>query len=167
MFGGTEKGSQVMDSRKKAVGRLVIGSDHAGVELKKDLVEHLREKGYDVIDAGPLEEASVDYPDFAVKVARLVAGGEFPAGVLICGSGIGVAIAANKIPGIRAAVANDIEAARLSRAHNNANILAIGARFTAPEIAATIVDVWLKTPFEGGRHQLRIDKISALEEGRS
>ncbi len=143
---------------------LIIGADHAGFALKQDLVLHLREKGYDVHDAGTLDEGSVDYPDYAAKVARSVARGDFPRGVLVCGSGVGVAIAANKVAGIRAVTANDPELARLSRAHNDANVLAVGARFIAPAAAREIVDVWLATDFEGGRHQQRIDKIARLEE---
>lgn len=143
--------------------RLVVGSDHAGFQLKQDLVEHLRKKGYDVLDVGTADEGSCDYPDFAAKSARLVARGEFPVGLLVCGSGVGVAIAANKIAGIRAVTANDPELARLSRAHNDANMLAIGARFVDPEAARAIVDIWLETAFEGGRHQNRVDKITLIE----
>jgi len=152
-------GSQEGDKVK----RLVVGSDHAGFKLKHDLVERLQKKGYDVLDVGSVDDGSVDYPDFAAKVARLVARGDFPLGVLVCGSGIGVAIAANKVAGIRAATANDVESARLSRAHNDANILALGARFVGPEDAGFIVDTWLETPFEGGRHQNRVDKITLIE----
>ncbi|MDP1808257.1 MAG: ribose 5-phosphate isomerase B [Actinomycetota bacterium] len=153
-----------MSSQEGAkVKRLVIGSDHAGFLLKQDLVEHLRKKGYDVLDIGTADEGSVDYPDFAAKGARLVAQGKFSLGVLVCGSGVGVAIAANKVAGIRAVTANDPELARLSRAHNDANMLAIGARFVGPEAARAIVDIWLETAFEGGRHQKRVDKITLIE----
>lgn len=147
--------------------RIAIGSDHAGFQLKRALVEHLVEKGYDVNDVGPDNEEPVDYPDIAAKVGQLIERGSQDMGILICGSGLGVAICANKFPGVRAVTANDPELARLSRAHNDANILALGARFVEPQAAREIVDIWLATEFEGGRHQQRVDKISALErEGR-
>jgi ribose 5-phosphate isomerase B len=144
---------------------LAIGSDHAGFALKQQLVEHLQKKGYDIRDIGCPDESSVDYPDFAAAVARLVAGPGFEKGILVCGSGLGVAIAANKIAGVRAVTANDLESARLSRAHNDANVLALGARLVRPASALEIVDAWLDTEFEGGRHQQRLDKIARLESG--
>ena len=143
--------------------RLVIGADHAGFKLKQDLAEHLREKGYEVRDIGTHDENAVDYPDLAAEVARSVGRGEFSRGLLVCGTGLGVAITANKVAGVRAVTANDPESARLSRAHNDANVLAIGARLVAADQARAIVDVWLTTDFEGGRHKGRVDKISRVE----
>ncbi len=144
--------------------RLVIGADHAGYKLKQDMVEHLKKKGYDVLDVGTFDETSVDYPDYAVKVGRRVAEGEFSKGVLVCGSGAGVSIAANKIQGIRAAAANDIESAKLIRAHNDANVLTIGSRLVDPRMALRILDTWLETEFEGGRHLRRVEKITKIEK---
>lgn len=143
--------------------RLVIGADHAGYKVKQDLVEHLKKKGYDVLDVGTYDEASVDYPDYAVKVGHLVADGKFSKGVLVCGSGLGVTIAANKIGGVRAVTANDVESAKLSRAHNNANVLSIGARLIDSELASRVLDKWLETEFLGGRHERRLEKITLIE----
>jgi ribose 5-phosphate isomerase B len=143
--------------------RIALGADHAGVALKDDLVQLLRDRGVAFTDFGTVGSESVDYPDFAATVARAVASGEYDRGLLVCGSGIGMAIAANKVPGIRAASVIDTESARLSRSHNDANVLALGARLTAPAQAHDIVTTFLDTPFEGGRHQRRIDKISALD----
>ncbi|HEB12307.1 MAG TPA: ribose 5-phosphate isomerase B [Actinobacteria bacterium] len=148
----------------KSDKRLVIGADHAGYKLKQYLVEHLKKKGYDVLDVGTFDETSVDYPDYAVKVGRRVAGGEFSKGVLVCGSGAGVSIAANKIQGIRAATANDIESAKLIRAHNDANVLTVGSRLVDFQTALRILDTWLETEFEGGRHARRVDKIRLIEK---
>lgn len=143
--------------------RIALGADHAGVGLKDDLARLLTERGASFTDFGTLDSASVDYPDFAETVARAVASGAYDRGLLVCGSGIGMAIAANKVPGIRAAAVTEIESARLSRSHNDANVLAVGARLTPPALARDIVRTFLDTPFEGGRHQARIDKISALD----
>jgi ribose 5-phosphate isomerase B len=143
--------------------RLLIASDHAGYQSKEAIKALLTRLGVVVQDLGPANEDSVDYPDFAEQVARGVAGGEADAGILVCGSGIGMQIAANKIPGIRAALAWNEETARLSRQHNNANILAIGARTTPTETIEAIVRAFLTTPFDGGRHQQRLDKIARLE----
>lgn len=142
---------------------LAIGADHAGFELKETLRARLAGAGHSVNDMGTDGEQSVDYPDFAVKVAQEVAAGRADFGILVCGSGIGMAIAANKVTGIRAATANDTDSARVSRAHNNANVLAIGARVVDAELAGQIVDAWLNTEFEGGRHSDRLAKIDALE----
>jgi len=145
--------------------RLAVGADHAGFALKRVLVEHLSEKGYHVVDVGTDSEESVDDPDCALKVGELVGAGEADLGILVCGSGLGVAIAANKVDGVRAVTANDAEIARLSREHNNANVLTLGARLVGEGDAKEIVDVWLGTEFDGGdRHQRRIDKISAIEK---
>lgn len=131
--------------------------------LKDALKAWLITKGEACIDFGTYATESVDYPDFAALVGRAVASGEVDCGILVCGSGVGMAIAANKIDGIRAAVATETESARLSRSHNNANVLALGARLTQEAQAKDIVSIFLETPYEGGRHQRRVDKISALE----
>ena len=143
--------------------RLLIASDLAGYQSKEVIKCLLVDLGAAVQDLGPANQNSVDYPDFAEQVARGVARGEADAGILVCGSGIGMQIAANKIPGIRAALAWNEETARLCRQHNNANILAIGARTTPAETIESIVRTFLTTPFEGGRHQQRLDKIARLE----
>jgi len=143
--------------------RIAVGADHAGVTLKGDITRLLAELGVVYTDFGTDTTASVDYPDFAAIVARGVADGSFDRGILVCGSGIGMAIAANKVAGVRAAVAADETAARLSREHNDANVLALGARLTPADTARRIVSVFLDTPFAGGRHQQRVDKITALD----
>jgi ribose 5-phosphate isomerase B len=143
--------------------RIALGADHAGVLLKSDITRLLAERGVDFTDFGTDTTSSVDYPDYAAVVARRVAEGAFDLGILVCGSGIGMAIAANKVSGVRAAVAADETAARLCREHNDANVLALGARTTAPDDARRIVSAFLDTPFAGGRHQQRVDKIKALE----
>ncbi|MFA5785840.1 MAG: ribose 5-phosphate isomerase B [Actinomycetota bacterium] len=145
--------------------RIAVGSDHAGFELKVHLTLFLQRKGLEVIDVGTANGESVDYPDFARAVARMVSGGEVPRGLLICGTGAGMAMAANKVPGIRAAAVSDLYTARLSREHNDSNVLCLGARILATPLAEAIVDTWLTTPFGGGRHQIRVDKIAALETG--
>lgn len=145
--------------------RIIIGSDHAGFEMKAAVARHLAAQGFAVTDVGTESAASVDYPDFGAEVARRVSTGEFARGILVCGSGVGMAIVANRFPGVRAAVALDEETARMSRVHNDANILALAGRRTDMKTAERIVDVWLATAFEGGRHQQRIDKITALERG--
>jgi ribose 5-phosphate isomerase B len=143
--------------------RIALGADHAGVGLKDALKPFLDTRGVTIIDVGTHGGDSVDYPDFAALVARAVTSGDADFGVLVCGSGIGMAIAANKLPGVRAAVATEVESARLSRSHNNANILALGARLTTDVQAREILTVFLDTPYEGGRHQRRLDKIAAME----
>jgi ribose 5-phosphate isomerase B len=147
--------------------RIAIGADHAGFHLKQTVAEALRASGHTVEDVGTDSEASVDYPDFAAAVARAVASGEADRGVLVCGTGIGMAMAAGKVNGIRAASVTDLESARLSREHNDANVLTLGARITPPDLALSIVGIFLETPFSGGRHQRRVDKIMALEPGRA
>lgn len=126
----------------------------------------LQSRGIDVHDFGTVGEASVDYPDYAAKVGRAVASGEADLGILACGTGLGMAIAANKIAGVRAAPVVDLESARLAREHNDANVLALGARVTSPEMALQIVAIFLDTSFAGGRHQRRLDKITALDNDR-
>jgi len=144
--------------------RIALGADHAGVQLKQAIRQLLDERGIEYTDFGTNSSESVDYPDFAVAVAEDVAGGRADLGILFCGSGIGMAIAANKIAGVRAAVVVDVASARLSREHNNANILALGERLTPVDAAREIVTAFLETPFAGGRHQRRVDKISALDK---
>ncbi len=144
--------------------RIAIGSDHAGYQLKEVIKARLVASGAEVDDLGTTSEASVDYPDYAAAVARRVASGASDRGILVCGTGIGMAIAANKVNGIRAAPAESLEAARLSRAHNDANVLTLGARLTPADRALDIVQTFLDTPFEGGRHQRRVDEIRALED---
>jgi len=143
--------------------QIIIGSDHAGFEMKEAMARYLAAQGVAVTDAGTRSAESVDYPDFGALVARKVSAGEFARGILVCGSGVGMAIVANRFPGVRAVVALDEETARMSRVHNDANILALAGRRTDVKTAERIVDVWLATAFEGGRHQQRIDKITALE----
>lgn len=143
--------------------KIAIGSDHAGFELKKEIIDYLKEKNYDFKDFGVTSPESVDYPDQAAKVARAVAAGEFDQGILVCGTGIGVCISANKIRGIRAALCHDVFSARMARAHNNSNILTLGARVVGPGLALAIVEAYLSESFAGGRHQRRVDKIMGLE----
>jgi ribose 5-phosphate isomerase B len=143
--------------------RIAIGADHAGFLLKQDLKAFLDDRGVASTDFGTHSTDSVDYPDIAATVAHQVAQGEFDLGLLVCGSGVGMAIAANKIPGIRAASVTSADAARLSREHNDANILALGERLTPAVEARRIVAAFLDAAFEGGRHQRRVDKIGALD----
>jgi len=147
--------------------RIALGSDHTGVELKARVKQALDDRHLEYHDFGPSTDSPVDYPDYAVRVSESVASGQYDRGILICGTGVGMAIAANKIPSIRAAQAADRDGARLIREHNDANILTLGARTTSIDNALDIVDAFLSTPFGEGRHQRRVDKIMALEEGRS
>jgi len=144
--------------------RIAIGADHAGFGLKEEIRKALADLGLIVEDMGTTSSDAVDYPDFAEKVARLVAAGQVDRGILVCGTGIGMAMAANKIPGIRAATVTDVETARLSREHNDANVLAVGGRILDRKRALEIVRAFLETPFAGDRHQRRIDKITDLEK---
>ena len=143
--------------------RIAIGADHAGFLLKEDLVEFLRAEGHQVVDMGTDSTASVDYPPFCAAAARAVVAGQADRAIVLGGSGQGEQIAANKVHGVRAALCHDLYLARLSREHNDANVLAMGARVIAPAYAREIVSVWLATPFEGGRHTPRIDLIAAIE----
>lgn len=144
--------------------RVAIGSDHAGYEQKERLKAHLVERGHDVVDVGAgSAEESVDYPDFAFAVGRAVVDGDAELGVLVCGTGVGMAIAANKIDGVRAANVTDAEFARLARQHNDANVIAVSGRFVPVDVNAAIIDDFLATPFEGGRHGRRVDKIMSAE----
>jgi ribose 5-phosphate isomerase B len=143
--------------------RIAIGADHAGFELKNQLGEALRQGGHEVSDFGTNSGESTDYPDYAGKVARAVASGAAERGLLVCGSGVGMSIAANKVRGIRAALGVNLEEVRLTRAHNDANVLTLGARFVEPAAAGELVRAFLETPFEGGRHQRRVAKLSQME----
>ncbi len=142
---------------------IAIGSDHGGFELKEEVKACLIEQGWKIKDFGVLEKSSIDYPDIAEPVCKEVLSGVCDRGILICGTGIGISIAANKIKGIRAALCSDCYSARMAKEHNNANVIALGGRVTGPDLAKEIVGVWLKAEFQGGRHQNRIDKISSLE----
>jgi ribose 5-phosphate isomerase B len=140
--------------------RVAIGSDHAGFEQKEALKEHLIAKGHEVVDVGTSSaDESVDYPDFAVDAGKTVSAGDADMGVLVCGTGVGMAMAANKLAGVRAANVTDVEFARLARSHNDANVVTVSARFVSAQANADIVDAFLETPFEGGRHARRVDKI--------
>ena len=143
--------------------RIAIGCDHAGFALKRHVVGVLKTLGHDVDDRGTQSEEPVDYPPICADVARAVAEGAADRGIVIGGSGQGEQIAANKVRGVRAALCNDLYTARMSRAHNDANVLAMGGRIVASGLADEIVALWLKTPFEGGRHQRRIDQIAEIE----
>lgn len=142
---------------------LVVGSDHGGYELKMAILEMLRTKGIACADFGTDGSVSVDYPDFAAKVARAVSSGDAELGILVCGTGIGMSISANKFSGVRAALVHDEFTAQMAREHNNANILVMGGRVLSPDQGKKLVAIWLATEFEGDRHQNRLDKISALE----
>ena len=143
--------------------RIIFGSDHAGFDQKEALKTYVEKQGHQVTDAGPRGTDSVDYPDFARLVGEAVASGRADLGVLVCGTGIGMAIAANKVPGVRAANVTDPQFARLSREHNDANVVTLSGRFVTPQANAEIVDAFVSTPFAGGRHQVRLDKISAMD----
>ncbi|MDY3929055.1 MAG: ribose 5-phosphate isomerase B [Clostridia bacterium] len=143
---------------------LAIGSDHGGFELKNHIIKHLEEKGIEYKDFGCYDEKSVDYPDIAQIVCNSINNGECERGILICGTGIGISIAANKIDGIRAAHCHDVYSAQMSKRHNNANVLCMGGRVIGSELAFMIVDNWLDAEFEGGRHAARVEKIHALEK---
>ena len=147
--------------------RVALGADHAGFQAKETLKKYLQSAGYAVNDAGTWSEESVDYPDFAVKVALSVQQGRDDMGILICGTGIGMAMTANKVGGIRAAVAHDAMTARMSREHNDANVLALGARVLNEHQIVEAAVTFLETQFAGGRHQRRVDKISELDHSRS
>lgn len=147
--------------------KIAIGADHRGYEMKKDLAALLRKLGHEVVDVGTESAESVDYPLFAEKVAREVAEGRAGRGVLLCMTGIGMAVAANKVPGARAAVCHDVESAEFSRKHNDVNVLCIGRKFVTPELAREIVDLWMRTEFEGGRHARRVDQIRRMDGSAS
>lgn len=144
--------------------KIALGCDHGGVSLKIAIAKHLESKGIEIKDFGTYTEESCDYPDYALKVAEEVASENFELGILICGTGIGISIAANKVPGVRAALCSDTFSAHATREHNNANILALGARVVGQGLALDIVDTFINAKFEGGRHASRVGKISAIEE---
>ena len=143
--------------------KIVAGSDHAGLKLRAEAVRIAREKGFEVEDLGPFSADSVDYPDYAQRVAAAVAAGQARFGILVCGTGIGMSIAANKVPGVRAALCGSEFEARMTRAHNDANVLCLGERVLGVGLAGAIVTAFLEQPFEGGRHQKRLDKLQAIE----
>ncbi|NPB07895.1 MAG: ribose 5-phosphate isomerase B [Aquificae bacterium] len=143
--------------------KIALGSDHAGFPLKEKIKEFLKKEGYEVIDHGTNSQDSTHYPLFAKAVAESVISGEADRGILICGTGIGMSITANKFPGIRAALCTNEYMARMSRLHNDANVLCLGERVLGVELALSIVKVWLETPFEGGRHLKRVELISGIE----
>ena len=144
--------------------KIAVGSDHGGVDLKEEIIKFLKSENYDVKDFGTNSKESCDYPDYALPVAEAIVAKEFDFGILICGTGIGISIAANKVPGIRAALCSDTFSAHATREHNDANILTLGARVVGSGLALDIVKTFLSTKFEGDRHQGRIDKITAIEK---
>lgn len=145
--------------------RIAMGSDHAGFDLKEHLKKYLQDKGHEVIDMGTHSTESVDYPIYGEAAARKVANGEAETAIVACGTGVGIGISANKVHGIRCAITSDVYTARMSRAHNNANALALGGRVVADGLAEEIVDIWLATDFEGGRHARRVNEITEIENG--
>jgi ribose 5-phosphate isomerase B len=147
--------------------RVSVGSDHAGYELKRLLIEHLTFLGHEVVDLGTNSPEPVDYPDFGAAVGRSVASGDTDLGVCACGTGMGIAIAANKVHGVRAAVVHDVSSARLAHEHDNANVICFGARLVGTVVATDALETFLRSEFEGGRHLRRIEKIAALERSES
>ncbi len=143
--------------------RIAVASDHAGFPLKGKVVRFLSAKGHEVLDLGPFDATSVDYPDFAKEVAQRVSKGEVEAGVLICGTGVGMSIVANKFPGVRAALVNHVFTARQAKEHLDANVLCMGGRVVGEGLAEAIIEAWLEADFQGGRHARRVDKIRAIE----
>lgn len=144
--------------------RVIVTADHAGMTLRNEVTALLTEMGIDFEDAGCEGSCSVDYPDYALPAAKRVASGEFDRGIFICGTGIGMSIAANKVKGIRCALAHDVYSAKLTRQHNDTNVLALGERVIGPGLAHEIARVWLETEFDGGRHANRVEKISTYEQ---
>ncbi|NCB50477.1 MAG: ribose 5-phosphate isomerase B [Clostridia bacterium] len=142
---------------------IAIGSDHGGFTLKQAVMKHLEKRGIDYKDFGTYSEDSCDYPDYGEAVGRAVVSGEFELGIVICGTGLGISIAANKVRGVRAAPCGDCFSAEMARRHNNANVLGLGERVTGVGLALMITDIFLGTPFEGGRHERRVNKITAIE----
>lgn len=152
------------DFKLMAVKRIALGADHAGFKLKEFVKKLLEEKGIEVIDVGTYTEERSHYPIYAQKVAQMVSKGEIERGILICGSGIGMSIVANKFKGVRAALCHNIYSAKYSRLHNNSNILCLGGRVTGEDLTKEIVETWLETPFEGGRHTERLSLIDEIEK---
>ncbi|MBR0473503.1 MAG: ribose 5-phosphate isomerase B [Erysipelotrichaceae bacterium] len=147
--------------------KIGIGNDHTAVEMKNEIKKYLEDKGYEIVNYGTDSTASFDYPVAGYKVAKAIVNGEVDCGICICGTGIGISLAANKVKGIRAAVVSEPYSARLTKMHNNANIIAFGARVVGIEVAKNIVDEWLNAEYEGGRHQRRVDMITEIEETQS
>ena len=143
--------------------RIIIGSDHAAFQMKEKVIAFLEGQGMTVEDVGPSSESSVDYPDFGKRVAAAVSSGEFSRGILMCGTGLGMSMVANRFPHVRAALCGELFAARMSREHNDANILVMGARVIGDVLAMAIVKTWLETPFEGGRHSQRLGKFDTIQ----
>ena len=143
--------------------KIALGCDHGGFEHKNAILEHLKEQGYEVVDFGIYENKSVDYPDIALKVCESIVSGECRCGILVCGTGIGMSIVANKVKGIRAAACSEHFSAKYTRLHNNSNVLCLGGRVIGVGTALELADLFLTTEFEGGRHQNRVDKITAIE----
>jgi len=146
----------------KNTAPIVIGSDHAGYALKEKVKAFVSEKGIELEDVGTFSEDSVDYPDFGIKVAERVSDGRFERGILVCGSGLGMSMVANRFQNVRAALCNDLFSAVMSRRHNDSNILVLGGRIIGETLAQEILNAWLETPFDGGRHQARIEKFNVL-----
>ena len=146
--------------------KIGIGSDHAGYRLKEELKKYLRKEGYIVVDFGTKSSKATDYPQYALKVAEAISKKEAEKGILICGTGLGMAIVANKVKGVRATCCNNLFSARLSRLHNDANLLTLGGRIIAFEFACEIVSLWLETPFSRGKHSRRINQIKGIEKGK-
>ena len=146
--------------------RIGIGNDHAAVDMKNEIVNYLQEKGYEVVNYGTNTYESCHYPEYGKKVGDAVASGDVDLGILICGTGVGISLAANKVKGVRAVVCSEPYSAKLSRQHNNTNVLAFGARVIGIEMAKMIIDEWLNAEFLGGRHQTRVDMIMAIEDER-
>ncbi len=144
--------------------KIGIGNDHSALELKAEIIDFLKEKGHEVVDYGTYTTDSCDYPMYGEKVGRAVASGEVEQGILICGTGLGISLAANKVKGVRAAVCSEPYTAKMARQHNNCNVLAFGARVVGAELAKMIVETWLNTEFEGGRHERRVNMIMEIEE---
>jgi ribose 5-phosphate isomerase B len=144
--------------------KIAVGSDHGGFLLKEEIAKHLKEKNIDFVDFGCFTTESVDYPDIGQAVGEAVVRGEYDKGIICCGTGIGISISANKVPGVRAALCGDCYSAKVSIEHNNANVLALGERVIGVELAKMIVDIWLSSEFLGGRHGRRVDKIAKIEE---
>lgn len=148
---------------KERIMKIGIGNDHAAVEMKNEIVDYLNEKGYEVVNFGTDSHESCNYPEYGEKVGRAVVAGDVDLGILICGTGVGISLAANKVKGVRAVVCSEPFSAKLSRQHNNTNILAFGSRVIGIEMAKMIIDEWLAAEFQGGRHQTRVDMIMAIE----
>ena len=163
----SKKELKIINNIEGVIMKIAIGSDHVGIDMKKEIVNYLSELGYEVNDFGTYTSERTDYPIYGKKVADGVASGQYDAGVLICGTGIGISISANKVKGIRAAVCSEPYSAKLSKEHNNSNIIAFGSRVVGVDLAKMIVKEWLDAKYEGGRHSNRINMISKIENGEN